>query len=585
MAERKRLERSILSSSYRPSAATEVGILEQQAVGLGRMGKMLDNMSSFFFDQMQEKVVEEAEQYGAANPITLEQLANAQQSGEDVLKKYGYGTKGKAARSKALEGLILDVESEAAKTFTALEINAKATKIDPSEYAEQLDATILGFTNVTQDFPEISNKIKSTLSVSASGYLKEYYKDIAKQEVENRKRKYTSAFTSSLESLPQEIDSYIDNGGTIQDIFLKKQKTLKDAAFVSDITSAVLDKDLKDYRKEFVQTLFRAGGEEALRDEKASNDAIELLSRQKTNNNKINNIFNFLKPDEQQDFIKYLMKQDELQNKAVKDMADQKENENKLNEDIFTQAVANEEYPKAREAFSKLPLTKQNALQNILDKRGPEAHPLFLTQEQRETQSNLITKGENGSLTMEELVNNRENILYATFKSLVKQVNANIDTEFTKRSQLFVGKYKLDADLRDLSDQERKDRQIALEIKADVFEKYIEAKAKNKTFDIKAEFERQEQNLIIKINQEIDDKLLNKKDEIIDEVSKMSFGTNKNFKAKQLLTLEQAIQFLTYINEKPTEAGKKYNSALWAGEIRRASLLQELKRIKELESQ
>lgn len=101
--------------------------------------------------------------------------------------------------------------------------------------------------------------------------------------------------------------------------------------------------------------------------------------------------------------------------------------------------------------------------------------------------------------------------MYATFKTLVKQVNSNIDTEFKNRSALFVGKYKLDADLRDLSDQERKDRQIALEIKADVFEKYIEAKAQNKTFDIRAEFERQEQDLIIKINKEVDDKLLKNK--------------------------------------------------------------------------
>mgnify|MGYP001202849031 FL=1 len=420
--------------------------------------------------------------------------------------------------------------------------------------------------------------------MSASGYLKEYYKDIAKQEVENRKRKYTSAFASSLESLPQEIDSYIDNGGTIQDIFLKKQKTLRDAAFVSDISSAVLDSDLKQYRKEFVQTLFRAGGEEALRDEKASNDAIELLSRQKTNNNKINNIYNFLKPDEQQNFIKYLMDQDQLQNKATKDMADQKENENKLNEDIFTQAMANEDYPKTEQAFAKLPLTKQNSLQGVLQKRGPEPHPSFLTQEQREIQSNLITNAENGSLTMEELVNNRENILYATFKTLVKQVNANLDSEFTNRSALFVGKYKLDAALGDLSDQEKTDRQIAVEIKQDVYDKYIEAKANNKTFDIKAEFERQEQKLIIQINKEIDDKLLKNKDKKINDASLMRFG-GKDLKANQLLTLEESIQFLTYLNENRTEAGRKYNESFFQPPARVESLLKELKRIQELESQ
>ena len=78
MAERVRLNRSLLSSSYTPSAATEVGILEQQAVGQSQITKLLNTMSGFFYDQMAEKVVEEGELLGARNPITIDEIKKAQ---------------------------------------------------------------------------------------------------------------------------------------------------------------------------------------------------------------------------------------------------------------------------------------------------------------------------------------------------------------------------------------------------------------------------------------------------------------------------------------------------------------------------
>ena len=64
----------------------------------------------------------------------------------------------------------------------------------------------------------------------------------------------------------------------------------------------------------------------------------------------------------------------------------------------------------------------------------------------------------------------------------------------------------------------------------------------------------------------------------------MRFG-GKDLQAKQLLTLEQAIQFLTYLSENREEAGKKYNKVLFQPPATVQTLLEELKRIKELESQ
>mgnify|MGYP006266130129 FL=1 len=78
--------------------------------------------------------------------------------------------------------------------------------------------------------------------------------------------------------------------------------------------------------------------------------------------------------------------------------------------------------------------------------------------------------------------------------------------------------------------------------------------------------------------------MLKNKDKKINDASLMRFG-GKDLKAKQLLTLEESIQFLTYLNENRTEAGRKYNESFFQPPARVESLLKELKRIKELESQ
>ena len=124
MATRKTLQRQFLGPRYSPSSEAEMGVFNQAQSGMSALSQNLNQMTNFFFKEMETRVQEEGELYGATNPITLEQIKKANQTGEDVLKGYGYGTKGKFARSAALEGLVLDVETQAVKSFTELDIQA-----------------------------------------------------------------------------------------------------------------------------------------------------------------------------------------------------------------------------------------------------------------------------------------------------------------------------------------------------------------------------------------------------------------------------------------------------------------------------
>ena len=172
MAERVRLNRSILSSNYRPSAATEVGILEQQLSGQDQMTRLLNTMSGFFFDKMQTRAVEEGELLGARNPITIDEIKKAQQTGENVVGRLGYGMKGKAARSTAFKILQNEIEVEARREFQNVTNEAIKQNIPYEELADSLDAITIGYTDLLSSVdPKMAYNVKGNLSAVSYTHL------------------------------------------------------------------------------------------------------------------------------------------------------------------------------------------------------------------------------------------------------------------------------------------------------------------------------------------------------------------------------------------------------------------------------
>ncbi len=143
MAVRKTLQRQLLSPSYRPSASAEAGMFEQQASGMSQLASSLNQMSKFFYKEMETRVVEEGEMYGAANPITLEELRKMEE-GEDITGRFGYGAKGKAARKAAFGALQSEIEIEASKDYQTYIMNAELKNLSVEEVADGLDAITIG---------------------------------------------------------------------------------------------------------------------------------------------------------------------------------------------------------------------------------------------------------------------------------------------------------------------------------------------------------------------------------------------------------------------------------------------------------
>jgi hypothetical protein len=336
MAERVRLNRSILSSRYTPSAATEVGILEQEAVGQSQITKLLNTMSGFFYDQMAEKVVEEGQMYGATNPITMEELEKASLTGEDPTKRLGYGTKGKAARSTAFQSVMSEIELQATRDFSEYITQAKTQELDPQEVADGLDAISLGYSNILKDVsPTDHIKLKGELSQITGGHFKGYINDLADIQITRDKATTAAEIESTLTKIPIHIDNILlTPGKTEQDYSdeLVTRRTLTNNVLLNEALTKgkynvsqiqklreTLDKEhLNSYKAKIIAISLQTGT--------TSNNTAKMTANKKTGNSQIDAMLRQLNTEDRLKLIKEMRqaREDEISfQKAIDDSDDE----------------------------------------------------------------------------------------------------------------------------------------------------------------------------------------------------------------------------------------------------------------------
>jgi len=336
MAERVRLNRSILSSRYTPSAATEVGILEQEAAGQSQITQLLNTMSGFFYDQMAEKVVEEGEMYGATNPITMEELEKASQTGEDPTKRLGYGTRGRAARSTAFQSVMSEIELQATRDFSEYITQAKTQELDPQEVADGLDAISLGYSNILKDVsPTDHIKLKGELSQITGGHFKGYINDLADIQITRDKATTAAEIESTLTKIPTHIDNILLTPGKTEQEYsdeLVTRRTLTNNVLLNEALTKgkynvsqiqqlreTLDKEhLNSYKSKIIAISLQTGT--------TSNNTAKITANKKTGNSQIDAMLRQLNTEDRLKLIKEMRqaREDEISfQKAIDDSDDE----------------------------------------------------------------------------------------------------------------------------------------------------------------------------------------------------------------------------------------------------------------------
>ena len=213
MAERRTYQRQLLSPNYNPMTETTSMLQNQIQQGNQTINQMINQMTKFLSDKGMEYIEEEATVYGATNPVTMEDLEKIER-GEDVLGKYGYGTRGKIARSVAFKSLASELEMAATKDMNNYMQEAFTQGYDNQTVADDLDAIALGYTSRLKDIdPTTAYNVRTRLSVISSGLYSDFIKDAIKVQQKEQHLSFLENKNNEIATLPQLIKTSMKQGG------------------------------------------------------------------------------------------------------------------------------------------------------------------------------------------------------------------------------------------------------------------------------------------------------------------------------------------------------------------------------------
>ena len=317
MATRRTLQRQLLSPSYSPSASAEAGMFEQQANGMSQLASSLNQMSNFFYKEMETRAKEEGEMYGAANPITIEELQKAIKTGEDVTDRLGYGLKGRAARSTAFGNVMTEIELQASRDYVTLIEQAKQNDQSYEDVIDGLDAITVGYTDMLKGVsPENHIIMKGALSKLSSGHLKSYLSDMAEKQQQINESTVAAQLINSEQNIPTLVESILDDFKSEdqmakelrQNRELQTNLSLNTAISKGGYTGPQIINMRKDLDKRHLDTYKSKISSIALKTESVGDLASNIVKGKKTGNAKIDAMLRQFTPEDKLDLVNNMQK-------------------------------------------------------------------------------------------------------------------------------------------------------------------------------------------------------------------------------------------------------------------------------------
>tara|TARA_A100001391_G_scaffold164188_1_gene123871 strand:- start:1510 stop:3306 length:1797 start_codon:yes stop_codon:yes gene_type:complete len=442
MATRRTLQRQFFSPSYSPSASAEAGMFEQQASGMTQLANSLNQMSNFFYKEMETRAVEEGEMYGAANPITIEELQKAIKTGEDVTDRLGYGLKGRAARSTAFGNVMTEIELQASRDYVTFIDQAKQNDQSYEEVMDGLDAITVGYTDMLKGVsPENHIIMKGALSKLSSGHLKSYLSDMAEKQQQINESTVAAQLINSEQNIPTLVESILDDFKSedqmaqelLESRKLQTNLSLNTAISKGGYTGPQVISLRKDQDKAYLDTYKSKITSIALRTGTVANYTSNITQGKKTGNAKIDAMLRQFTPEDRLDLVKDMMqaRKDQISfAEAIDNSDDEKADElfitatiqanNALDEGNFSEFEKQIAIMRNIKPSDNKVVTLENDRKNLMGKRRISNASTF---------ENLKSKAQKNILDFPELNENIDKLSRQDYDSLFKEIEEDKDNQ------------------------------------------------------------------------------------------------------------------------------------------------------------
>ncbi len=521
MAPRSRylgIQRQIGTSGYRGPSG--VGMREAQRTSQ-MLVSALNDMSSYFFKKAGTQAEIEGAEYGAENPITIEQIKESAYNGTSVTDRFDDDTIfGRSAKKIALESVGSDLALSAKRSFSEEISKATLNNTDLSEVSNSLKAITNEYVKIANNAsPVLGRKLYAELGVNSSAHYNAYSKVYAKKSLDQLQTGTALNLNFDLKNMGIELDAVLNfegdedtltakiygaglyqNGKLLNEKARNKDELKKAPGFgiskkydyiykasKAKYTKTMMESALKDWDDKWLEVRTSTIVSTALETETSSDIAMKIQLNKKTGNIKIDAILNGMSDKERLDVAKAIRTEKNAQINFENTIQDKKDGDadNKIAElevDLSKQlafgakdnlkdklleleALAPDKY-----ADYKIKFDQSGGLRTVSDSK---------------VKADLIKKVSTDNLSFGELAKYHGSLSSKDYNDLAGKVEANENAETKTAMSIIAGElgFSPEAEIVGEQDPNFEKMQVYRRIKGRVEEALLKAKKETKDFD------------------------------------------------------------------------------------------------------
>lgn len=547
----------------------------------------LNKMGDFFMKRAVQQAEIEGAEYGAENPITIDQLKESSDSDVSVTDRFDTNTVfGRSAKKVALESLGTELALNAKTQMADLISTATLKNTSLEDVSNDLKAISNEYIKIANNAsPILAKKLYAELGTASAGHYSSYSKVHTAKAIDLLQTRGSLALEMDLKNLPLELEATLDFEGEeevlAKKIYGDKNNPFKNPGFglskkrnyiqkatMSKYTKTMIESAMDDWDAKWLASRKAKVIEIALKTKKSATIANQIGNFQKTGDIKIDAILSGMSQEEKLALAKELRSEKTAQISFANTIQDKKDKDAKNKIATLTVSLTkklgegSDDYQSELMQLETLDPKAYSDFKIKFDQAGG-----FRTVSDAKVLGDLKKKLANGQASFNDLKDNSDSLTVDDYKKIADEISQNEDAEFSDAMTIVAGElgFNPEADIIGEKDPMFEKQQVYRRIKGRVQEALLKAQKEGKSFDAVAVARAVMANEKEAIQIEVYNGKLNSAKSAIDMFVKdyPNKGIQPNVYTRA--NFEQLKKFLTFLNDnnnKDKRVGTYRNEAM-----------------------
>jgi hypothetical protein len=465
----------------------------------------LNKMGDFFMKRAVQQAEIEGAEYGAENPITIQQIKESAVSGIGVTEQFDDNTVfGRSAKKVALESLGTELALTAKTQMSDLLTSATLRDTSLEDFSNDLKAISNEYIKIANNAsPVLGRKLYAELGTSSAGYYSSYSKTFTAKTIDKLQTRGAIALNLELKNLPLELDASLNFEGDEKTLTnkiygdkknllnnpglgLSKKRNYIQKATVNKYTKTMIESAMNDWDAKWLEARTNKVIEIAIATKNSANLANKIGAFQKTGDVKIDAILNGMTNQEKLAVAKALRTEKTSKISFANTLQDKKDKDAEGQIATLTVSLTKKlaeggsDYQSELMKLETLDPKSYAEFKIKFDNAGG-----FRTVSDARVLGDLKKKIANGQASFNDLKENSESLTVDDYKKVADEISQKEDAEFKDAMIIVAGElgFNPEQDIVGEKDPMFEKQQVYRRIQGRVQEEYLKAQRDQKNFD------------------------------------------------------------------------------------------------------